>query len=87
MENELRDLLAALDTQIDGVESYLKKINELGNDQQFHSRDPEDQIRDFGIVLRVSTEHSIELEISWLRKNLQEMRDAADNFNWSLIGE
>ena len=87
MENELRDLLVALDTQIDGVESYLKKIDELANDQRFHTRGPENKIRDFGIVLQVSSKFSIEQEIYWLRKNLQRMRDAADNFDWNLIGE
>ena len=87
MENELSDLLAALDTQIDGVESYLKKIDELANDQRFNTRGPDNKIMNFGVVLKVSSKFSIEQEIYWLRKNLQRMRDAADNFDWNLIGE
>ena len=87
MENELRDLLVALDTQIDGVESYLRKINELGHDQRFNTREPKNKIWHFGLVLRVTSKLAINQEISWLRKHLQTMRDAADKFDWSLIGE
>ena len=87
MENELHDLLVALDTQIDGVESYLRKINELGHDQRFNTKESDNKIWHFGLELRVTSRIGINEEISWLRKHLQRMRDAADKFDWSLIGE
>lgn len=87
MENELHNLLVALDTQIDGVESYLKKINELANDRRLRGVYPEIETIRFGSVLRVASESSMDIEVTSIRRNLQKMRDAADNFDWSLIGE
>ena len=79
MENELHDLLVALDTQIDGVESYLRKINEIGNDQRFHARGPDGKIRNLGVVLRVSSDLSIEQDIYWLRKQLQQQQERLES--------
>lgn len=87
MKNELHNLLVALDTQIDGVESYLKKIDELANDRRLRGVYPEIETIQFGSVLRVASESSMDIDVTSIRKNLQRMRDAADKFDWSLIGE
>lgn len=67
METEIRELLNKLGTQIDGVESYLRRLHEIGERQEFHD---DINLKLLGQTLRVRADLSLDTAIDQLRQDV-----------------
>lgn len=77
MEEELRELLKNLDTQIDGVESYLRQLVEMGNRPGMKTSGFR-----IGTMLRAYPQVELDTTIPLMRSNLQKIEDEIDFTLW-----
>lgn len=82
MEEELRELLKKLNTQIDGVESYLKQLIEMGNR-------PDMKASGFriGSMMMVYPQLELDTSIPYMRQHLQQIEDEIDFTLWGTKSE
>ena len=73
---EIRDILVKLDTQIDGVEAYLKQLIEIG-EQTCEDGSNEDLLR----ACRVYPDVCQDVHVKFLRAELQRVKDIMDRMN------
>lgn len=64
---EIRELLKKLETQVDGVESYLQRLNDIGHSDEFFVVG---NACCFGTTLRVQSDIANEIHVQGIRKAL-----------------
>ena len=78
MKNELMEVMAKLDTQIDGVEAYIKRLGKIGESSQFTSSAKDRNSRVLGRMLRDIPIVS-DVEIWQLRTHLQRLSEMIEH--------
>lgn len=72
MENEIRELLRKLGTQIDGVESYLRRLHKIGERNEFYD---DINLKRLGQTIRVRTDLSMDTAVDHLREDVLEIEE------------
>ena len=68
--DEIKKILNELSTQLDGVESYLRRLNDIGRRPEFLGKRNE-----LGQILRVRTMVAMEVSLDELRNDVQIIED------------
>lgn len=72
MKNEIEDLLNKLGTQVDGVESYLRRLHKIGERPEFYN---DENLKKLGQVLRVRTDLAMDTGVDHLREDILQIEE------------
>ena len=71
MEEEVREILAKLDTQLDGIESYMKRLIEIGEANAGDKFNKENLWR----LCRVNPRLDLDVHMAHIRRDMQQIKD------------